>query len=86
MTEEILYEKLKYLVEQGACFNYNTRDLLMDHKTQGGKQDKAQQLVEQLAAIFENDECLQDRAYDILDIVTGWCGPNFLVWDRTSQA
>ena len=68
------------MVEQGDCFNYNTRDLLNEYKHSGGKQDKAQQLVEQLAASYEHHEYLQDRAYDILDIITGWCGPNFIVW------
>lgn len=85
MTEETLYQKLKNIIEQGDCFNYDTRDLLIEYKLQGGKQEKAQQLVEQLAADFENDEYLQDRAYDILDIITGWCSANFIVWNHTDS-
>jgi len=40
----------------------------------------AQKLVEQLAEQLKKEETLQDRAYDMLDIITGWCTLEIRGW------
>lgn len=82
MTDKELQEILIEKIEQGDCFNIQIRTILLDFKNSGGEQETAKKLLEQLAIDFSNDETLRDSAYDILDIVTGWCGPDMSVWDK----
>lgn len=84
MTDKELQEILKEKIEQGDCFNteyFLIQNILFDYKISGGQQETAKKLIEQLAVDFSSDETLQDRAYDILDIITGWCNPELRVWD-----
>ncbi|UUC44751.1 hypothetical protein [Flavobacterium cerinum] len=82
MTDKELQEILKEKIEQDDCFNKDIQKILLDFKDSGGEQETAKKLVEQLAIDFSNDETLRDNAYDILDIVTGWCSPDMRVWDK----
>ncbi len=82
MTDKELQNILIEKIEEGDCFNIEIQTILSDFKNSGGEQENAKKLLEQLAIDFSNDETLRDRAYDILDIVTGWCGPNMKVWDK----
>lgn len=81
MTIEELYEVLKKNIKQGDCFNKEIQDILFNFKNSGRQQETAQKLVERLAVDFSDDETLQDRAYDILDIVSG-CNAEMRVWDK----
>lgn len=82
MTDTGLQEILKEKIEQGDCFNKQVQNILFEYKISGGQQETAKKLIEQLAVDFSSDETLQDRAYDILDIVTGWCNPEMRIWDK----
>lgn len=82
MTNNELFYVLKNSIEQGGCFNKEIQNILFDFKNSGGQQETAQKLVEQLVVNYSDDETLQDRAYDILDIVTGWCSSEMRVWDK----
>jgi len=82
MTDTELREILKEKIAQGDCFNEQIRNILFEYKISGGQQETAKKLLEQLAVNFSGDEDLQDRLYDLLDIVTGWCNPEMRVWDR----
>lgn len=55
--------------------------MLLQFKNAGGTKETAQKLVENLAKELAYNEALQDRAYDILDIITGWCSAERRVWD-----
>lgn len=69
-------------MERGNCFNYETRDLLIEYKNTGGTQEQAEIYVTSLKeTIFANNEVLQDHADDALDIITGFCTPDFRVWE-----
>lgn len=85
MTDTELQEILKEKIEQGDCFNKQLQNILLEYKISGGQQETAQKLIEQIAVDFSNDETLLDRAYDILDIVTGWCDSEMRVWHRKSE-
>ena len=82
MTGNKLQEILKQKIEQGDCFNKEIQNILFDYKISGGPPETARKIVEQLEVDFSSNEVLQDRVYDILDIVTGWCNPEMRVWDR----
>lgn len=85
MTDNELQETIKGKIEQGDCFNKQIQNVLFNYKLSGGQQETAKELIEQLAVDFSDDEVLQDRAYDILDIVTGWCSPVMRVWDEPNS-
>jgi len=82
MTDNELQEILKEKIEQGDCLNKSVQQILLDYKQSGGQQETAWKLMEQIAIDLSDDETLQDRAYDILDIITGWCNPEIKVWDK----
>ena len=84
INEERLYQILKEHIKQKDCFTKEIQEILLAYKNSGGRQTRAQQIVEQLAKEVSMDELLQDRAYDILDIITNWCSPNMRVWDEGS--
>ena len=82
MTNKELHEVLKEKIKQGDCFNRQIQNILFEFKNVGGQQKTAKKIIEQLAVDFSSDETLQDRAYDILDIITGWCSREMRVWDK----
>lgn len=82
MTDKELQKILKEKIKQGDCFNKQVQNILFEYKISGGQQETIKKLLEQLAVDFSFDETLQDRTYDILDIVTGWCSPEMRVWDK----
>jgi hypothetical protein len=81
MTDEELIRTLEKYVKNGNCFTTEVRNSLVAYKNAGGQKQNAQKLLEQLAMNFSDNELLQDRTYDILDIVTGWCSSEMSVWD-----
>ncbi|MDR6968178.1 hypothetical protein J2X31_002193 [Flavobacterium arsenatis] len=81
MTDEELIRTLEKYVRDGNCFTTEVRDILLAYKNAGGQQETAQKLIGQLAMNFSDNELLQDRTYDILDIVTSWCNYEMRVWD-----
>lgn len=82
MTDNELLEILKEKIEQDDCFNKQIQNILFDYKISGGQQETAKKIIELIAFDFSNDETLQDRAYDILDIIIGWCNSEMRVWDK----
>jgi len=67
-------------IEEGNNIIAEERELLLKFKNSGGKQDVAKKLLDELALSLSNNEILQDRVYDILDIVTDWCSDEIRVW------
>ncbi|HRB70885.1 MAG TPA: hypothetical protein PK776_03465 [Flavobacterium sp.] len=82
MTENELQKIVKAKIAQGDCLNTSVQQILLDYKQSGGQQETARKLIEQVAVDLSDDETLRDRAYDILDIITGWCKPEIKVWDK----
>ena len=80
MTDERLIKTLNKYIETGDCFTKEVQSVLIEYRNLGGKQEVAQKLVEQIAIGYSDNEVFQDRAYDILDIVTGWCNSEMKVW------
>lgn len=81
MTDKVLIRTLEKHVKNGNCFTTEVRNILLAYKNAGGTKENAQKLIEQLAMSLSYNELLQDRTYDILDIVTGWCNSEMRVWD-----
>ncbi len=81
MTDEDLLRLLSDYLKIGNYSPIQEHDLLLQYKNAGGTKEEAQKLVENLAEQMEEDQTLYDRAYDILDIITGWCNPKMRVWD-----
>ena len=67
-------------IEEGNNSLAEEYEFLLKFKNSGGKQDVAKKLLEELALSLSNNEILQDRVYNILDIVTGWCSDKTRVW------
>jgi hypothetical protein len=81
MTDEELIRTLEKFVRNGNCFTTEVRNVLVAYKNAGGLKENVQKLIEQLAMSFSDNELLQDRTHDILDIVTGWCNSEMRVWN-----
>ena len=83
MTEEQLIKTLdKYIKRGDSEWLKEVQLVLIEYRDSGGKQEIAQKLVEQIALGYSNNEVFQDRAYEILDIVIGWCYPTMRVWSE----
>ena len=82
MTNEELFEVLKLHIKKGDCLTNEVSNILSVYKNSGGGQETAKELAEELARIFSDDEDLLERAYDVYDIVTGWCPSGLRVWDK----
>ena len=67
-------------IEEGNNLISEEREILVQFKNSGGKQEVAKKLLEEFALKLADNETLQDRVYDILDIVTGWCSAEIRVW------
>ena len=72
---------LEKYIRNGDWLTTEIRNILISYKNRGGQKENAQKLLEQFALVFSDNELLQDRTYDILDIVTGWCNSEMGVWD-----
>ncbi len=82
MENRELFGILKLQIERGDCLTEEVATILKGYKNEGGEQETAKNVAEELAALFSGDEDLQERAYDIYDIVTGWCPPALKVWEK----
>lgn len=81
MTDNEFLKNIREEIEQGQGFSKETQNFLIAYKNLGGQQETAKKLVEQLAEEFSENEELQEKAYDVLDIITSWCSPDWRVWD-----
>lgn len=80
MTAEKFLEIIQQYINEGNCHIQKEHEMLLEFKKSGGKQETAQKLLEELALKYSENETMQDRVYDILDIVTGWCSAEIRVW------
>lgn len=85
MTDKELQEQLNKLIRKDDFFIKDVHAVLVEFKTSGGQQQNAKKCVEQLATDLSNNENLQDRAFDILDIVTGWCQQELKIWEKQNS-
>lgn len=81
MTNKEFLERLNQYLKKDSYSIDTERAILLDFKNSGGTQVIAKKLVEELALEVSDNEVLQDRVYDILDIITGWCSSEIKVWD-----
>lgn len=78
MTEDQLYGELKNYVENDK----NSFDeILIRFKDQGGSQQDAYRICEQLRKHYEETEILEDKILDVMDVVSGYCSPHYKIWD-----
>lgn len=80
MTAEKFLEIIQQYIDEGNCHIQREREMLLEFKKSGGKQETAQKLLEGLVLKYSDNETMQDRVYDILDIVAGWCSEELRVW------
>ena len=80
MKDKEFLKIVQEYVEEGNCHLNKEREILLAFKKSGGKQKTAQKLIEELALNLSNNETLQDRVYNILDIIMGWCSLEMRVW------
>ena len=71
MTDEELIRTIEKCVRNGNCFTTEVKNISVNCKNAGGPKENAQKLLEQLAIGFSDNELMQERTYNILDIVTG---------------
>lgn len=81
MTDNEFLKNIREEIEQGQGFSKKVQNFLIVYKNSGGQQETAKRLVEKLAEELSENENLQNKAYDVLDIITGWCSPDMRVWD-----
>lgn len=58
------------------------RDEIVKFKNNGGSQDEAQRILEELRNDFEEEEEKEDTILDLLDHVTGWCSLDKRIWEE----
>ncbi len=83
IKEEFKHELLNYI--NGNESLKEEREILIKFKNKGIKQNEAKEILEKIALDLSENEYLQDRAYNILDIVVGWCSSNVRVWEVDKQ-
>lgn len=81
MTEHEFLKNIREEIERGQGFSIEIQNFLIRYKNLGGQQETAKKWVEQLAEELSENEELQEKAYDVLDIITSWCCPERRVWD-----
>ena len=80
MSENELYDQLKHYVDDDtAAF---PGPILVRFKEEGGSQENAYKVCEQIRKLYAENEILEGRIMDIMDIVVGWCMPNKWIWDQ----
>ena len=80
MTKQQLYKTLLGYCTQGNCFTQEVRTILLHYKNSGGNQDTVVSILNNIKKENPNHQTIQDGADDILDIATGYCGLDMLVW------
>ncbi|MEW7280357.1 hypothetical protein ABW636_17335 [Aquimarina sp. 2201CG1-2-11] len=80
MTKQQLYKTLLEFSKQGNCFTQEVRTILLHYKNSGGTQDTVVSILKSIKKENLNNQTIQDGADDILDIATGYCGLDMLVW------
>jgi len=72
---------MKATLKEGIIQNRNfseLRDEIVKFKNNGGSQDEAQRILEELRSDFTKDD--EDKILDLLDHVTGWCQERNRIW------
>ena len=80
MTNKKFIEGVQQYIKEGNCNLHKDIEILLEFKKYGGTQEVAKKILETLALTLSDNEALQDRVYDILDIATGWCSAEVRVW------
>jgi hypothetical protein len=75
---EDLKAQLLAMMSQNAPFD-ELYDLVKAFKLSGGSQEEAYQILKEMRPL--GDEAFEDRILDLLDIVVGFCHPDFKIWD-----
>ncbi len=79
IKEEFKHELLNYI--NGNESLKEEREILVKFKNKGIKQNEAKEILEKIALDLSENEDLQDKVYNILDIVVGWCSSSVRVWE-----
>ena len=73
---------LKNKIEEGLMQNIDFlefRKILLLFKEEGGNQEDALKVLEDLRQKAENEE-VEDKILEIMDIVGGWCRADLIIW------
>ncbi|MFK8006065.1 MAG: hypothetical protein AB8H03_06825 [Saprospiraceae bacterium] len=57
------------------------RKLLIELKKEGGTQEEAIQILEEIRIEFRDDENKDDRVLELLDFACSWCQKRFKIWN-----
>jgi hypothetical protein len=81
MSEIELYDQLKNYVDNEVVPFPDA--VLIRFKDGGGSQLDAYKVCEQIRQLYSENETLEDRIMDVMDIVSGWCMPHKWIWDKS---
>ena len=76
-------EKVKTILKEGISKKKNFSELreeIIKFKNNGGNQNEAQRILEELRNDNIENEETEDIILDLLDHVTGWCQEKFRIW------
>jgi hypothetical protein len=57
------------------------KDILIRFKNSGGNQHQAKNVCEKLRIVYAQNEILEDKVLNTMDIAVGWCNPEMNIWD-----
>ncbi len=75
-----LLENLKHAIEKQDYFFSEACEILAKYKSNGGTKANAEQILNKLMKEYDKKEILEERALDLLEIVTGFCKSNLKIW------
>jgi len=91
MQNIILHKKLKELIDKNDyyssmesidVYDRKFKSILIEFKNNNGQRQEAKKVLKNLAELYSHDTDLQDIVYNIYDIVTGWCIPELIIWEK----
>lgn len=80
MYKENLKNKLFENINAGSSLS-DLRKIIISFKEQGGKQEDAYLILNELRQFFLNNEEKHDIILDSLDFVVGFCSAHLRIWD-----
>lgn len=74
--------KIKEQIEQQLLLKgtLELRLIFVEFKENGGTQDEAKKILDELMELYKEDELKHDAIADLADFVYGWCAPPKRIW------
>jgi len=80
-ADTAFFETLKRSIEKDDYSFSIAKDTLAEFKANAGKKEDAILYLTYLKTAYRENEVLEDRVLELLDIATGFCRSDLRIWD-----